>query len=992
MHKSLRRSHATANRRHAPLLPLRFLVAIALNGALAPTAHAQVPRLISKEGRVSVNGTHFNGTSLSDFASVDDGGTSNTVSPPVTKGLYSVLPGDTTITNTMVAKRRSHAPAIRPHAARAPLGYSVATAVSGASPLAAHAPVPRLISYQGRVSVNGTNFNGTGLFEFALVDGGGTSNYWSNDGTPVGQPNSAVSLSVTKGLYSVLLGDTTIANMMVAIPATVFANSNVWLRVWFNDGVNGWQQLTPDQRIAAVGYALQAENANVAAVANSLSSTGISIFADANPDSIMSIGTTNRDATLSVNGSIKANNLIFSDGSSMTTVASGGGIITLIDVNELATAIVAGTNAALVMRIGALSNLVWSTFLPTSSTGDFANVAEPIAAQIRLDAVGSSFTLNVTNLAGVIHWSNLPSGIYTETNPPTLSETFEAGSETGTKTQVFGTADGNIPGVFGVANGNDVFYFSLDDRLRDNVGGAYAYVSELAGVMHLSDLPGGIFTATNPPTLAQALAAGDATGTKTQIFGSADGTMQGVFDIATGTGSIFHFKVDERLSDNVGGKYAYSSEIPSTADFLQNLSSGKTLQSLTLSNGVDVAEGHVTSRAQLRFMIDYDKLTNGFYGAQDDSPAVRWRLARDGVTNDIWETGVNDQSTDGTYDWFLWSPGGDMMRVSTNGCVLIGPGIGPADGPGAQLNIYARGNPGIGRADQHGIDIFFNTNKDAIVLLPADGTRSMLRIAGVGSMDLAKLVMGDFDGLPLTNLSRLTFSDGSSMTSAAGGGGNVIDTLEATVAAGNTTTNAVRHGPAAPDFYLGQYGTFTWAGQGRALCSTSLLWTNANDAPLVWNVGQWQIYDTGQTCGDDLQAHSPNANLTVLGDWVNDADAGAPTSAVLLANHIVIDGANIERDGVVEPFASNSYATNIVVTTGSIDAQASFYSSEFPTVSGAIIQPYTEDPGAKIYSANIVRRISNEVRAVFYFIPTHGSLGAAQSQTVTNDVQFWRAQ
>ena len=77
---------------------------------------------------------------------------------------------------------------------------------------------------------------------------------------------------------------------------------------------------------------------------------------------------------------------------------------------------------------------------------------------------------------------------------------------------------------------------------------------------------------------------------------------------------------------------------------------------------------------------------------------------------------------------------------------------------------------------------------------------------------------------------------------------------------------------------------------------------------------------------------------------------------------------------------------------GSIDAQASFYSSEFPNVSGAIIQPYTEDPDAKIYSANIVRRISNEVRAVFYFVPTHGSLGAAQSQTITNDVQFWSAQ
>src|SRR5271165_4206494 len=36
----------------------------------------------------------------------------------------------------------------------------------------ARAQVPGIINYQGRVSVSGTNFNGTGQFEFALMDGG----------------------------------------------------------------------------------------------------------------------------------------------------------------------------------------------------------------------------------------------------------------------------------------------------------------------------------------------------------------------------------------------------------------------------------------------------------------------------------------------------------------------------------------------------------------------------------------------------------------------------------------------------------------------------------------------------------------------------------------------------------------------------------------------------------------------------------------------------
>lgn len=123
--------------------------------------------------------------------------------------------------------------------------------------LASSAQVPHIINYQGRITVGGTNYDATGLFKFALVNTAGTVNYWANDGTGGGQPNTGVSLTVNKGLYSVLLGDTTVSGMTTAIAPTVFANSDVRLRVWFNDG-SGYQQLAPDQRIAAVGYALAA--------------------------------------------------------------------------------------------------------------------------------------------------------------------------------------------------------------------------------------------------------------------------------------------------------------------------------------------------------------------------------------------------------------------------------------------------------------------------------------------------------------------------------------------------------------------------------------------------------------------------------------------------------------------------------------------------------------------------------------------------------------
>lgn len=124
------------------------------------------------------------------------------------------------------------------------------------------AAVPHLINYQGRMVVNGVNFDGNGQFKFSLVNKTGTQTYWTSsaDSAPAdGIPDVAVTLPVAKGLYSVALGDTVLPNMAV-LPSGVFSNDEIFLRVWFNDGTRGWEKLAPDQRIAAVGYALMAEN------------------------------------------------------------------------------------------------------------------------------------------------------------------------------------------------------------------------------------------------------------------------------------------------------------------------------------------------------------------------------------------------------------------------------------------------------------------------------------------------------------------------------------------------------------------------------------------------------------------------------------------------------------------------------------------------------------------------------------------------------------
>ena len=131
--------------------------------------------------------------------------------------------------------------------------------------IAAQAQVPPMISYQGRVLMNNTNFGGTGQFKFALTRGPGPTLLWKNDGSAGNtEPAAAVSLPVANGLVMTTLGDTALANM-TALPASVFEQPDVRLRVWFNGGA-GFQQLMPDQRIVSVGYALMAGNVSDGAI------------------------------------------------------------------------------------------------------------------------------------------------------------------------------------------------------------------------------------------------------------------------------------------------------------------------------------------------------------------------------------------------------------------------------------------------------------------------------------------------------------------------------------------------------------------------------------------------------------------------------------------------------------------------------------------------------------------------------------------------------
>lgn len=143
------------------------------------------------------------------------------------------------------------------HACCCALGLLLAGTAASAR---AASPVPQLLNFQGRVTVNAAPFSGTGRLKFALVDAAGTTSYWSNDGSSVNgsEPSAFVPLPVSKGLYSVLLGDTSLAGMTLPVDPVALGANPVFLRVWFDDGINGSLRLVPDQQIASVAFALWA--------------------------------------------------------------------------------------------------------------------------------------------------------------------------------------------------------------------------------------------------------------------------------------------------------------------------------------------------------------------------------------------------------------------------------------------------------------------------------------------------------------------------------------------------------------------------------------------------------------------------------------------------------------------------------------------------------------------------------------------------------------
>jgi len=202
------------------------------------------------QGRVLDNGTNFTGTGQFEFALVTSTNANQTATATASAPSGGFV---TVITVTSGGSGYTNAPAVTIFGGGGSNAVATATVSDGSvtavninpggngagytnTPTVTIAPPPPVLSY---------------------------TTYWSNDGTSSAgsEPEASVNVAVANGLFTVVLGDTTIPNM-AAISAALFSQPGLQLRIWFNDGTQGFSALYPASNLTPTPYAIFAGSAS----------------------------------------------------------------------------------------------------------------------------------------------------------------------------------------------------------------------------------------------------------------------------------------------------------------------------------------------------------------------------------------------------------------------------------------------------------------------------------------------------------------------------------------------------------------------------------------------------------------------------------------------------------------------------------------------------------------------------------------------------------
>jgi Chaperone of endosialidase len=499
---------------------------------------------------------------------------------------------------------------------------------------AARAQVPLLLNYQGRVVVGTTNFNGTGQFKFALVNTNGTTTFWSNDGTSTAgsQPTAAVSLAVSNGLYSVLLGDTTLTNM-TAIPTFVFNNADVRLRVWFNDGTHGSQLLTPDQRFGAAGLAMVAMTVPDNAITSAKIATGAVNTAQITTSAVNSSKIDSSSVQRRVTGTAPPGSFITGinqDGTVTTAAAGGGGAGDITGVAAGTGLTGGGASGDVTLSLGSNLTLAGNTTLGgnlnLSATTGTAGIIFSGAARLIHDFGSNNF------FAGS-NAGNLTMG---GSNNTGIGDSALFSNAAGSQNTAIG-----YEALFANAGGNFNTAIGRQALVSNNSGSrntASGYLSLSANTSGASNVADGVQALFNNTTGSRNVAIGDsalftqsfnnggsawngnnvAVGFEALFFNQSTGGLTGAFNVAVGTGAMrantsgaFNTAVgDGALDSNTtgAGNTAIGHGADVTAGDLVNATAIGSFASVNASNKVRIGSITVTViEGQVAFTASSDR-------------------------------------------------------------------------------------------------------------------------------------------------------------------------------------------------------------------------------------------------------------------------------------------------------------------------------------------------------------------------------------------------
>ncbi len=311
----------------------RHLIVLVLLSTLnlQPSAGRAQDAVFTYQGQVLDNGTNFTGNGQFKFALVTSTNTSRqaTATATVSGGFLTIV----TVTSGGA-------------------GYVSAPAVTvsggGGSGAVLTANISGGVVTNVTVNNPGDGYTSSPTITIAAppADIAGTT-YWSNDGTSSAgsEPATAVNLGVANGLFTVVLGDTTLSNM-TAFSAGLFEQPNLQLQIWFSDGTNGFAALNPARSLTPAPYAAFANRAGY--VSGTVSNAQL-----ANSSITVNAGTGfSGGGTVALGGSTTLNNtgVLSVTGNADITASTVGGAVTLGDTGTSA-----NTASTIVKRDGASS-------------------------------------------------------------------------------------------------------------------------------------------------------------------------------------------------------------------------------------------------------------------------------------------------------------------------------------------------------------------------------------------------------------------------------------------------------------------------------------------------------------------------------------------------------------------------------------------------------------------------------------------------------------